>query len=417
MAMETLNPLDSAQHQLKRAVDLLNLDPSVYEILKEPTRVLCVSIPVRMDDGRIKNFTGYRAQHTDVIGPAKGGVRFHPDVTLDEVKALSIWMTIKCSVLGLPYGGGKGGVVCDPREMSDRELQQLSRAYIQAIAQFIGPERDIPAPDVNTNPRVMGWMMDEYSRIKGYNIPGLITGKPMVLGGSAGRGAATGRGAIITIREAANRIGLELKGATAAVQGFGNVGSNTAALLHEMGVKVVAINDVMGGAYNATGIHIPEALEYSRAHKTVAGMPGTNQLSTQDLLTLNVDILVPAALENQINLSNASQIKAKIVCEAANGPTTPEASKVMEEKGVFVVPDILANAGGVTVSYFEWVQNMMHYYWSEEEVNEKLERMMVSAFEHVYAMKESRGVGMRDAAYMVAIDRVAEAMLARGWIS
>lgn len=415
--METLNPLESAQQQIKRAVDLLALDPAVYEILKEPTRVLSVSIPVRMDDGHVKTFIGYRAQHTDVVGPAKGGVRFHPDVTMDEVKALSMWMTIKCAVLGLPYGGGKGGVVCDPREMSDRELQHLSRAYIQAIAEFVGPEKDIPAPDVNTNPRVMGWMMDEYSRIKGYNAPGLITGKPMVLGGSAGRGEATGRGAVITVREAARRLGLNLKGATAAVQGFGNVGSNTAKLLHHMGVKVVAINDVMGGAYNATGIHIPEALEYSRAHKTVAGMPGTTPLTSDQLLTLDVDILVPAALENQVNMNNVAGIKAKIVCEAANGPTTPEASRVLEEKGIFIIPDILANAGGVTVSYFEWVQNMMHYYWSEEEVNDKLERMMVTAFNHVFAMKESRGVDMRDAAYMVAIERVAEAMAARGWIS
>jgi len=415
--METLNPLESAQQQIKRAVDLLTLDPAVYEILKEPTRVLAVSIPVRMDDGHVTTFIGYRSQHTDVVGPAKGGVRFHPQVTMDEVKALSMWMTIKCAVLGLPYGGGKGGVVCDPREMSDRELQQLSRAYIQAIAEFVGPEKDIPAPDVNTNPRIMGWMMDEYSRIKGYNAPGLITGKPMVLGGSAGRGEATGRGAVITIREAAKRLGLDLKGATAAVQGFGNVGSNTAKLLHEMGVKVVAINDVMGGAYNATGIHIPEALEYSRAHKTVAGMPGTTPLTTDQLLTLDVDVLVPAALENQVNMGNVAGIQAKIVCEAANGPTTPEASRVLEEKGIFVIPDILANAGGVTVSYFEWVQNMMHFYWPEDEVNDKLERMMVSAFKHVYNMKETRGVDMRDAAYMVAIERVAEAMSARGWIN
>jgi len=415
--METLNPLESAQQQIKRAVDLLTLDPAVYEILKEPTRVLAVSVPVRMDDGHVTTFIGYRSQHTDVVGPAKGGVRFHPQVTMDEVKALSMWMTIKCAVLGLPYGGGKGGVVCDPREMSDRELQQLSRAYIQAIAEFVGPEKDIPAPDVNTNPRIMGWMMDEYSRIKGYNAPGLITGKPMVLGGSAGRGEATGRGAVITIREAAKRLGLDLKGATAAVQGFGNVGSNTAKLLHEMGVKVVAINDVMGGAYNATGIHIPEALEYSRAHKTVAGMPGTTPLTTDQLLTLDVDVLVPAALENQVNMGNVAGIKAKIVCEAANGPTTPEASRVLEEKGIFVIPDILANAGGVTVSYFEWVQNMMHFYWPEDEVNDKLERMMVSAFKHVYNMKETRGVDMRDAAYMVAIERVAEAMSARGWIN
>lgn len=414
--METLNPLESAQHQVKTAVNLLGLDTDVYEILKEPTRVLSVSIPVRMDDGRIKTFIGYRAQHTDVVGPTKGGVRFHPQVTLDEVKALSIWMTIKCAVLGLPYGGAKGGVVCDPRQMSDRELQRLSRGYIQFIAQFVGPEKDIPAPDVNTNPRVMGWMMDEYSMIKGYNAPGLITGKPLVLGGSAGRGEATGRGALIVIREAAHRLGFELSGRTAAVQGFGNVGSNTARLLHEMGVKVVAVNDIMGGIYNPTGIHIPDVLEHARVHGTVVGLPGTQPISTQDLLTLDVDILVPAALENQITMANAGSIRAKIVCEAANGPTTPEASRVMEERGIFVIPDILANAGGVTVSYFEWVQNMIHYYWTEEEVNEKLEHMMVAAFEHVHDMKREKGVEMRDAAYMVAVQRVAEAMNARGWL-
>ncbi|MHB9146017.1 MAG: Glu/Leu/Phe/Val family dehydrogenase [Symbiobacteriia bacterium] len=416
MPMETLNPLESAQHQVKVATELLSLGPDVYEILKEPTRVLCVSIPVRLDNGHIKIFIGYRAQHTDVVGPTKGGVRFHPAVTLDEVKALSIWMTIKCAVLGLPYGGAKGGVVCDPRQMSDRELQRLSRGYIQSIAQFVGPEKDIPAPDVNTNPRVMGWMMDEYSMIKGYNAPGLITGKPMILGGSAGRGEATGRGALITIREAAKRLGLELKGLTAAVQGFGNVGSNTARLLQEAGVRVVGLNDIMGGAYNPEGIDIPAALEFARAHGTVTGMPGTEPITTQDLLTLDVHILVPAALENQITMANADSIRAKIVCEAANGPTTPEASRVMEQRGIFVIPDILANAGGVTVSYFEWVQNMIHYYWTEQEVNEKLEHMMVAAFEHVFNMKQSKAVPMRDAAYMVAVHRIAEAMDARGWI-
>lgn len=413
---ETLNPFEIAQLLIYNAVRELGMPMAIYEYLKEPQRVLTVSIPVRMENGEVKTFIGYRSQHSDVIGPCKGGVRFHPDVTLDEVKALSMWMTFKCAVLGLPFGGGKGGVICNPAEMTRRDLENLSRGYIRALAGFVGPDRDIPAPDVNTNQQVMGWMMDEYSRMKGYNTPGLITGKPMVLGGSAGRGAATGRGTVICIREAAKRIGLSLRGASAAIQGFGNVGSHTAMLLDELGVKVVAIVDARGGAYNPSGIHITEAVDYYTKAGTVAGLPYTQPISTDELLALDVDVLVPAALENQITLANANSIKARIVAEAANGPTTPEAARVLTEKGVLQIPDILCNAGGVTVSYFEWVQNIQNYYWPEDEVNQKLESMMVGAFNAVYKVHEQRHVSMRRAAYMVAIKRIADAMAARGWV-
>jgi glutamate dehydrogenase len=413
---ETLNPFEIAQLLIYNATRELGLPMAVYEYLKEPERVLTVSIPVRLESGEVKTFIGYRSQHSDVIGPCKGGVRFHQDVNLDEVKALSMWMTIKCAVLGLPYGGGKGGVVCNPAELTRRDLENLSRGYIRALAGFIGPDRDIPAPDVNTNERIMGWMVDEYSKMKGYNAPGLITGKPTIIGGSAGRGAATGRGAVICIREAANRIGLNLQGATAAIQGFGNVGSHTARLLAELGVKIVAIVDAKGGAYNPSGISIPDALVYYQENGTVSGLPASDPIDTPTLLGLEVDILVPAALENQITVSNAHTVKAKIVAEAANGPTTPEASRILTERGILQIPDILCNAGGVTVSYFEWVQNIQNYYWTEEEVNQKLEQMMVKAFNAVYRMHEERHVSMRRAAYMVAIKRLADAMAARGWI-
>jgi glutamate dehydrogenase len=413
---ETLNPFEIAQMLIYNATRELGLPLAVYEHLKEPERVLTVSIPVRLESGEVKSFIGYRSQHSDVIGPCKGGVRFHQDVNLDEVKALSMWMTIKCAVLGLPYGGGKGGVICNPAELTKRDLENLSRGYIRALAGFIGPDRDIPAPDVNTNERIMGWMVDEYSKMKGYNAPGLITGKPMIIGGSAGRGAATGRGAVICIREAANRIGLELRGATAAIQGFGNVGSHTARLLAELGVKVVAIVDARGGAYNPSGIHVEDALAYYSEKGTVNGLPYTETIDTPTLFGLDVDILIPAALENQITVANAASVRAKIVAEAANGPTTPEASRILTEKGILVIPDILCNAGGVTVSYFEWVQNIQNYYWTEDEVNAKLEQMMVKAFNAVYTMHQQHQVAMRRAAYMVAIKRLADAMAARGWI-
>lgn len=413
---ETLNPFEIAQLLIGNACRELELPQAAYEYLKEPARVLVVSIPVHLDNGETRTFIGYRSQHTDVIGPCKGGVRFHPDVTLDEVKALSMWMTIKCGVMGLPFGGGKGGVVCNPTELSRRELENLARGYIRAISGFIGPERDIPAPDVNTNEQVMGWMIDEYSRLRGFNAPGLITGKPMVLGGSAGRAEATGRGAVICVREACERMGLQPQGATAAIQGFGNVGSNAARFLHDLGVKVVAISDVQGGAYHPAGINVYDALDWVREHGTVLGLPHTQAVGPTDVLFLPVDILIPAALENVITVANADRIQARIVCEAANGPTTPEAARRLTERGILQIPDILANAGGVTVSYFEWVQNIQNYYWPEAEVEGKLERMMVQAFDHVYQLYLDSNVSMRRAAYMVAVRRIADAMRARGWL-
>lgn len=413
---ETLNPFEIVQKQIKTACDKLGLEDSVYEVLREPEKVLSVSIPVRMDDGSIKTFIGYRSQHSTVLGPAKGGVRFHPDVTMDEVKALSAWMTFKCAVVGIPYGGGKGGVRCNPKELSKSELERLSRGYFRAISPIIGPEKDIPAPDVYTNAQVMAWFMDEFSQLKGYNTPGVVTGKPIVLGGSLGRSEATARGVTFTIREAAKKIGLDLTKATVAIQGYGNAGSIAAKLLHELGCKIVAVNDSQGGAYNPDGLDPDAVLEYKKKNKTVKGFPGSKDISGAELLELEVDILVPAALENVITSSNAANIKAKIVGEAANGPTTPEADEILYKKGILVIPDILCNAGGVTVSYFEWVQNLMNFYWTEEEVNNRLEQIMVKAFNEIFDIHKQYSVNMREAAYMLAIKRIAEALKLRGWV-
>lgn len=414
-SLETLNPLDAAQGQIRAAVGRLSLSKDVYEILREPQRVLVVSIPVRMDDGTLTSFIGYRSQHTDVIGPGKGGVRFHPQVTLDEVKALSIWMTFKCAVLGLPYGGAKGGVVCDPGTLSRGELEGLARGYIRSIAPIVGPERDIPAPDVNTNAELMGYMLDEYDRMRGRNVPGLITGKPLVLGGSLGRGSATGQGCAIVVREAAKRLGLSLAGLRVAVQGFGNVGSHTARILSEMGCRIVAVVDAFGGAYCTEGIDVAALQNHVRMAGTAFGMPGTEPITSAQMFALDVDILVPAALENQITRDVARTVRARIVAEAANGPTTPEATVILEERGVLVIPDVLASAGGVTVSYFEWVQNTMGYYWTGAEVTDKLDRMMVQSFESIWEMRVGQNCSMRDAAFMVGVQRVADAMAARGW--
>jgi len=413
---EELNPFKIVQKQIKEACDKLGYDDSVYELLKEPERVMTVHIPVKMDDGTIKTFTGFRSQHNTAVGPAKGGVRFHPDVNLDEVKALSTWMTFKCSVVGIPYGGAKGGIKVNPKELSEGELERLSRAYFRAIAPIIGPEKDIPAPDVYTNPQIMSWFMDEFSKLKGYNTPGVVTGKPIELGGSKGRDKATAQGCTYTIREAAKRIGLDLKGATVAIQGYGNAGSFSAILLNELGCKIVAVNDSKGGAYSEEGIDPYAILKHKQETGSVKGFEGTEEISGKDLLELDVDILVPAALENVITSQNAANIKAKIIGEAANGPTTPEADKVLYEKGILVIPDILANAGGVTVSYFEWVQNLMNYYWTEEEVLQRLEKIMVDAFSRVYNMHEEYKVDMRTAAYMVSIKTVTDAMKLRGWL-
>ncbi|MGM0421100.1 MAG: Glu/Leu/Phe/Val family dehydrogenase [Bacillota bacterium] len=402
--------------QLDDAATELNLDPQVKELLKEPIRTLSVAIPVRMDDGGVRVFKGFRCQHNDALGPTKGGIRFHPQVDQQEVQALAAWMTFKCSLVGIPYGGAKGGVLCNPKEMSKGELERLSRGFIQAIAPIIGPDKDIPAPDVYTDAQVMSWFMDEFSKIKGVNTPGLVTGKPLVIGGSYGRDSATARGLMYTVREAAKRIDLDLSKATVAVQGYGNAGSFSAKFLQELGCKVIAVNDSSGGVYDPNGMDAEELTRYKEENGSLIGFPGAEEISNQDLLALDCDILVPAALENQINENNVDNIKAKMVAEAANGPTTPEADKVLFEKGVVVIPDILANAGGVTVSYFEWVQNMYNYYWSREEVDEKLEKIMVSAFDRVYKKHEESGVPLRVAAYMVSIERLTEAMRARGWV-
>lgn len=410
------NPYHIVQQLVRESVHNLRLHADVYEIIKNPMRMLEVSLPLRMDDGTVRNFTGYRSQHLDILGPTKGGVRFHPNVSADEVKALSLWMSLKSAILEIPYGGAKGGVVVDPKTLSEREVEEISRQYIRSITPLIGPDKDIPAPDVNTNPEVMGWMLDEYSILNGQNVPGAITGKPLIIGGSEGRLQATGRGVCITIHEAAKKKALELPQATAAIQGFGNVGSVTAEYLHRLGVKIVAVTDSEGGLYHPEGLHIPTLLEFSKQSGKVSHYPGYEAIDNDTLFRLSVDILVPAALENQLTQERAQTLKASILAEAANGPTTPEADEILKNKGVFVIPDILCNAGGVTVSYFEWVQNTMHYYWSKTNVLEKLEEKMVHAFQHVVHIAEVHQTDMRQAAYMAGIARLTQALKARSRI-
>lgn len=412
---ETNDVLKSTQAVIRTALEKLGYPEEVYELLKEPLRTLTVRIPVKMDDGSVRVFTGYRAQHNDAVGPTKGGIRFHPEVSENEVKALSIWMSLKCGIFDLPYGGGKGGVIADPRNMSFREIEALSRGYIRAISQIVGPAKDVPAPDVFTDGQTMAWMMDEYSKMKEHNAPGFITGKPIMLGGSLGRVTATSKGVAIVIREAAKKQGIELKGAKVVVQGFGNVGSYLAKFMHDMGAKVIGISDAYGALHDPNGLDIPYLLERRDSFGTVTKL-FSNTITNKELLEIECDILVPAALENQITEENASFIKAKIVVEGANGPTTPEGSRILDERGITVVPDVLANAGGVTVSYFEWVQNNQGYYWSEEEVERKLDSMMVKSFNEVYETANSRRVDMRLAAYMVGVRRMAEASRLRGWI-
>lgn len=409
------NVLQATQSVIKEALDKLGYPEEVYELMKEPIRLLTVRIPVRMDDGRVKVFTGYRAQHNDALGPAKGGVRFHPDVTLDEVKALSIWMSLKTGIVGLPYGGGKGGIVCNPREMSFRELEGLSRGYVRAISQIVGPTKDIPAPDIFTNSQIMAWMMDEYSHIREHDSPGFITGKPIVLGGSHGRETATAQGVAIVIREAAKKRGIDLKGARVIIQGFGNAGSYLAKFMRDAGAKIIAISDVHGALYDKDGLDIDYLLDRRDSFGTVTNL-FKDTISNKEMLELDCDILVPAAIQNQITEENAHNIGAEIVVEAANGPTTLEATKILTERGILLVPDVLASVGGVTVSYFEWVQNNQGYYWSEEEVLEKLEREVVNAFNNVYETAQSRKVDMRLAAYMVGVRKMAEAARYRGWV-
>jgi glutamate dehydrogenase len=416
MAEKTLNVFEIVQKQIKDGCDALGLPPAVHEILKQPQRFMQIAIPVTMDDGTVKVFDGFRSQHNDAVGPTKGGLRFHPDVYPDEVKALSMWMTFKCACIGLPYGGGKGAIKVDPRKLSKGELERLSRGWVREMAQIIGPEKDIPAPDVYTNAQIMAWMVDEFAKIRQYNAFGLMTGKPIILGGSLGRNTATARGCVFTVREAAKKSGLDLKKATCAVQGYGNAGSFAAELISTLGTKVVACNDTKGGAYNPDGIDPVAIAKFKEKTGTVCNFPGTKNITSDELLTLDVDVLIPAAFENQITSANCDRVKAKIIGEAANGPTTPEADEVLYRKGLFVIPDILASAGGVTVSYYEWVQNNYGYYWTEQEVNSRLEGDMVRAFDAIYAMHKEKKVSMREAAYMVAIQRVYEAMKWRGWL-
>jgi glutamate dehydrogenase len=416
-AAELLNPYAIVRRQIAEAVEALRLEEAVYEILKQPMRFIEVAVPVHMDDGSTRIFTGYRSQHNDALGPTKGGIRFHPGVTPDEVKALSMWMTIKCSLMGLPFGGGKGGIVCNPKELSQRELEGLSRGYIHAISLLVGPEKDVPAPDVYTNPQIMAWMMDEFSHVRQQNAFGLITGKPLVLGGSRGRSEATGRGCVETVKTAMRKLGLRIEDSTTVVQGFGNAGSVAARLMHEAGSRVIAVSDSRGGVYNPRGLDPRAVAHHKEETGSVVGFPGGEDIGNDELLTLECDVLIPAALENQITADNADRVRAKIVAEAANGPTTPEAEEILFRRGVFDIPDVLANAGGVTVSYFEWVQNLYSWYWSEEEVNERLAQMMNRAFENVYAVRQQQRTTMRRAAYMVAVGRVAEAMRLRGWLN
>lgn len=412
---DKLDVLKSTQTIIKNALDKLGYSEEVYELLKEPLRIMTVRIPLRMDNGSIKIFTGYRAQHNDAVGPTKGGVRFHPGVTEKEVKALSIWMSLKCGIVDLPYGGGKGGIVCDPREMSFRELESLSRGYVRAISQIVGPTKDIPAPDVFTNSQIMAWMMDEYSRIDEFNNPGFITGKPLVLGGSHGRESATAKGVTICIYEALKKKGIDIKGAKVVVQGFGNAGSFLAKFMHDAGAKVIGISDAYGALHDPNGLDIDYLLDRRDSFGTVTKL-FKNTITNKELLELDCDILVPAAIENQITEENANNIKAKVIVEAANGPTTLEATKILTDRGILLVPDVLASAGGVTVSYFEWVQNNQGYYWSEEEVEEKLQKVMIKAFNNVYDTAQTRKVDMRLAAYMVGVRKMAEASRFRGWI-
>jgi len=409
------NVLTSTQTVIHKALEKLGYPEEVYELLKEPLRMLTVKIPVKMDDGSVKIFTGYRAQHNDAVGPTKGGIRFHPDVTENEVKALSIWMSLKCGIVDLPYGGGKGGIVCDPRTMSFSELEKLSRGYVRAISQIVGPTKDIPAPDVFTNSQIMAWMMDEYSRIDEFNSPGFITGKPLVLGGSHGRESATAKGVTICIREAAKKKGIDLEGASVVIQGFGNAGSFLAKFMHNAGAKVIGISDAYGALHDPNGLDIDYLLDRRDSFGTVTNL-FSNSITNKELLELECDILVPAAIENQITDENAHDIKAKIVVEAANGPTTLEATQILTERGILLVPDVLASSGGVTVSYFEWVQNNQGYYWTEQEVEEKLEKILIAAFENIYSIAKTRRVDMRLAAYMVGVRKMAEASRFRGWI-
>jgi glutamate dehydrogenase/leucine dehydrogenase len=408
------NSYDIALANFDAAADALDLSQDIREMIRYPERVLTVSLPVRMDNGHVRHFEAHRVQHSSVRGPAKGGVRYHPQVTLDEVKALATWMTWKCAVVNIPFGGAKGGITCDPKHMSRNELERMTRRYTSALLPLIGPEQDIPAPDVYTNAQTMAWMMDTYSMTKGYPIPGVVTGKPISLGGSLGRSEATGRGVFYSIQSACEHLGLPLKGAKVVVQGFGNAGTITAQMLHEAGSLVIAVNDSTGGVYKQKGLDIPGLIHLKQLTGRVAGFPDSESLDSEELLRLPCDILVPAALENAVHVRNAASVQAKIIAEAANGPLTPEADRILESRGIFVIPDILCNAGGVTVSYFEWVQDEQHLFWEAQDVYNRLERVMKTAFRDVLKIHRERQAAMRIAANMLGIGRVAEAVQLRG---
>jgi glutamate dehydrogenase (NAD(P)+) len=411
---EDLNPYRIAQIQFDIAAEYLKLDQGLRQILRTPKRVLEVSIPTKMDNGQVKVFAGYRVQHNVARGPAKGGIRYHPGVTLDEVKALAAWMTWKTATVNIPYGGGKGGVICDPKRMTKPELERMTRRYTSEILPIIGPEQDIPAPDMYTDSQTMAWIMDTYSMTKGYSTLGVVTGKPLSIGGSEGRNEATARGCLVAVEEACRVKKMSIRGSSVAIQGFGNAGSLAAKLFAEKKARVIAISDSRGGVFNSRGIDPLKAMRYKERSGTVVGMPGTSRISNDELLTMKCDILIPAALENVITLNNADQIKAKIVAEAANGPTTPHADEVLARKGIMLLPDILANAGGVTVSYFEWVQDLQSFFWSEAEVNAKLESVMRRAFQEVHESARKHRTHMRTGAYCLAVGRVADATLVRG---
>lgn len=414
---KSYNPYDNVLAIVDKAASILGYVPSDYEAIKYPERELKVSIPVIMSDGEVKVFEGYRVQHSTSRGPAKGGIRFHPGVNMDEVKALAAWMTFKCAVVNIPYGGGKGGVVCDPSKLTELELRRITRRFTAMIAPIIGPDQDIPAPDVGTNAQVMSWIMDTYSMLKGHCVPGVVTGKPIPLGGALGRNEATGRGVMITTLNTLKAMNLPLEGSTGVVQGMGNVGSISAKLLYEQGIKILAVSDVSGGVYHPDGLNIPEILTFlsEKGHLLKDyNADGIKHITNEELLTLETTVLVPAALENQINADNAGNIKAKIIVEGANGPTTIEADEILDSRGITVVPDILANAGGVVVSYFEWVQNIQSVSWSEKEVNTHLKKIMDNAFEAVWNITQEKNVSLRTGAYLIAVKRVVEAKNLRG---
>jgi len=414
MAIDVMNPYDMAVAQFDEAADRLGLSQAMRAILRKPKRELIVNFPVRMDDGDVEMFTGYRVQHNINRGPAKGGIRFSPEVSLDEVRALAMWMTWKCAVVGIPFGGAKGGVICDPHKLSRAELERLSRRYATEISILIGPDSDIPAPDMNTNPQIMAWMMDTFSMHKGYSIPAVITGKPLAIGGSEGRLEATARGVQYVTLEAMHDLEMRPEDSSVVIQGFGNVGSISARLLHELGCKILAVSDLHGGVYNPHGIDIHRALRYSKEHGSLKGLPETEPVTNAELLELPCDVLVPAALENQVTAKNALRVKARLMIEAANGPTTPEADRILNDRGVMIVPDILANAGGVTVSYFEWVQDLQRFFWSEHEIDNRLESIITRAYKAVRAKTDEQETNMRMGAYLLAVARVAEATEIRG---